>query len=100
MPFPRQVASALVDTDTSVLPGTLAYEEKCQGAKFHSPNPLVLHEVALGSEQVLLCGTCQANLEVLRHLLVHNEGELDWSVRREFGNQIRALAEREWQQSA
>lgn len=100
MPFPRQVASALEDTDTTVLPGTLALESRCQGAKFHSPNPLVLHRVTIGSEEVLLCGTCQTNLEVLRHLLVHNEGELDWPVRREFGNQIRALAEREWQQRA
>lgn len=99
MPFPRQVHSALAETDTSVLPGTLAVEHVCEGAKFHSPNPLVLHRVRIGEQERLLCGTCQANLEVLRHLLVHNDGELDWKVRREFGNQIRALAEMEWTKS-
>lgn len=99
MPFPRRVRSELAQTDTSDLSGDLSYDRVCEGAKFHSPNPLVLHTVSVGTKELLLCGTCRANLEVLRHLLAHNGGELDWPVRREFGNQIRAIAETEWKKN-
>jgi hypothetical protein len=91
--FPKQAAAALAKTDTSVLIGVLATEgRQCEGAKFHSPNPLLLSEVEVRGTVVLLCGTCLANLRVLQHLLVKNDGDLPWPVLRDFGNQIRALA--------
>ena len=93
MTFPKRVQAALAETDCSVLPGSLALGRECVGAKFHSPTPLILNEVEVAPGQVVwLCGTCQANLEVLQHLLVQNDGDLPWPVRREFGNRVRALA--------
>ena len=92
MTFPQQARTALAQTDTSAIEGVLAYDETCDGAKFHSPNPLVLHEVTVGDTRVLLCGTCLANLRVLQHLLAAADGSLPWPVLRDFGNQIRALA--------
>jgi hypothetical protein len=97
MTFPQRVQAALAETDTTGLPGLLALGRACVGAKFHSPNPLILHEVKVGSEALLLCGTCQTNLEVLQHLLVQNGGDLPWQVRREFGNLIRAIALQWWE---
>lgn len=67
----------------------------CQGAKYHSPNPLLVEEVDLPSgETVTLCGTCVDNLRVLQAVMDHHDGEAPWPLRREFGNQIRAIAER------
>lgn len=67
-----------------------AAEHPCEGAKFHSPSPLVtrLHDV-LG---VWLCPTCEANLECFVHLATRSP--LDWPVLREFGNTIRALGQK------
>lgn len=99
MPFPQRVREALAETDCSGLSGVPALDRVCTGAKFHSPTPLLLHEVRLGEgpeQTVWLCGTCCDNLSVLRHLLVQNDGDLPWAVRREFGNLIRAIALREW----
>lgn len=100
MPVPKHVQAALAQTDPSVLSGTLAYDRECAGAKFHSPTPLLLHEVDLGEDSVWLCGTCCSNLSVLRHLLDTHEGDLPWTVRREFGNLIRAIALRSWEAGA
>jgi hypothetical protein len=47
-------------------------------------------------ESVFLCGTCAANLTVLLRLMAASSGELPWEVRREFGNTIRALADKAW----
>ena len=79
----------------------------CEGAKFHSPNPLVVYREPVvpppawsdypEEAYAWLCGTCRANLAVYLTLLVQYEGELDWEVRREFGNRIRALGERGWE---
>lgn len=89
--IPNAIATALRDVAPSTLPGRLvAPELDCEGAAFHSPNPLLLHEIEIGSQTVLLCGTCRANLAVLRALLDHH-GELPWPVRREFGNRLRTL---------
>lgn len=96
MTFPRRVREALEQTDHSSLPGAPATDRECEGAKFHSPSPLVLHSVEVAGETVHLCGTCRENMEVLRHLLVQNGGDLPWPVRREFGNRVRALAEKGW----
>lgn len=101
MSFPQRVQAALAETDCSGLPGVLSLEGECEGAKFHSPTPLILHEVALAPSgagtTALLCATCCDNLRVLQHLLTTNAGDVPWVVRREFGNMIRALALRGWQ---
>lgn len=90
MPVPPLIRERLAAADVERLPGVPA-DEACQGAKHHSPRPLVLHDVALpDGTTVLLCGTCQDNLQTLEFL--RTAGPLDWPVRREFGNQIRALA--------
>lgn len=92
MEFPAPIAEALSETDTSQLPGTIAAPPViCQGAKFHSPRPLLLHELVLeDGRSVYLCGSCQDNLSVLRHLRFAKPN-LDWEVKRSFGNQLRAL---------
>lgn len=100
MPVPKHVQAALAETNTASLPGTLAYGQECAGAKFHSPTPLLLTRVSLGDDSVWLCGTCCANLSVLQHLLATHNGDLPWTVRREFGNLIRAIALRSWEAGA
>lgn len=83
----------------------------CEGAKFHSPRPLFTEEVALvrpdwwpgvntappGAPRASLCGTCRDNLDILLQMLHHADGALDWEIRREFGNDLRALAKRGWE---
>lgn len=79
----------------------------CQGAKYHSPTPLFTTQVALvplawsedahkASATVWLCGTCRDNLDILQQMLYAAEGRLDWHIRREFGNDLRALAVKGW----
>ena len=73
-------------------PGVLADGYRCEGSKFHSPQPLIVTEYDLGEdESVMLCGTCTGNLTVLMSLLEAHKGSLPWEARREFGNMIRAL---------
>lgn len=92
------------------LPGTP--DMKCEGAAFHSPRPLFVHEKRLVLPQwwgespdksywqwapkVLLCGTCADNVNILLQMLHATDGDLDWAIRREFGNALRALAQRGW----
>lgn len=78
-------------------------EHACEGSRFHSPNPLLVHEVDLvpwdGHEKrhtAWLCGTCRGNLWVYQKLLYERHGEIPWEVQRSFGNGIRALAKRGW----
>jgi hypothetical protein len=76
-----------------------AAEHPCEGAKFHSPRPLVtrLNRWLKGRADeisVYLCPTCEANLTVLLHLMRSGITPLDWTVLREFGNQLRALGQR------
>lgn len=70
-----------------------ANERPCEGAKFHSPRPLVTELVKYGNVEAVLCHTCQANLETFLHLS-KSEGGLSWAQLREFGNQLRALGKR------
>jgi hypothetical protein len=91
MTFPNAIKAALRDVDPNTLPGRPTTDgQVCAGAKFHSPTPLVLHEVEINGQPVQLCGTCRSNLGVLRALLTRH-GELPWPVRREFGNRLREL---------
>lgn len=92
MTFPRAIAEALRNVDPDTLPGAIAADAECEGAKFHSPTPLLLHEVALpGDRTAILCGICRDNSSVLSALMVTFAEELEWPVRREFGNRLRAL---------
>lgn len=76
----------------------------CEGAKYHSPMPLVLHLVSLHptdrtnrSREALLCAVCIDNLRTLQRLQVASNNDIPWPVLREFANQIRALARRGWE---
>jgi hypothetical protein len=66
----------------------------CEGAKFHSPTPLVTicYELPSG-RQVWLCPTCEMNLKCFTWLYKHAPHQLSWDVMREFGNTIRLLGQ-------
>lgn len=64
----------------------------CEGAKFHSPSPIVLHEVDLPDGRIVpLCGVCRDNLTILQRL-IEAQPDLPWATQREFGNKLRSLA--------
>jgi hypothetical protein len=86
------IAAALDAGNRGKLPGRINDDELCQGAKFHSPTPLVVHAVTVSGRE-WLCATCRDNLAVFRHLLAEAGGSLPWPVARCFGNRLRALAE-------
>lgn len=106
MPLPSNLSDLLVGSDVD-LPGdaTVGNGHQCEGAKYHSPSPLVVHRVPLVDDPlqsrpehwVFLCGTCEDNLNVLMSVLRLCEGDVPWPVRREFGNLIRSVAERGWE---
>jgi hypothetical protein len=102
MTFPEKLATA-VSVAGLVAPdgGWFAIVDECEGARFHSPNPLVLRKVFLAPDgtgiTANVCGTCADNLTVLQRLLVKCDGDVDWPVRREFGNLVRALAQKGWE---
>lgn len=93
-----------------VLPG--ADDFACEGAKYHSPRPLFVSDTSLVSRKwwpedsphatwvmaprAWLCGTCRDNLDILLQMLHTGDGDLAWAIRREFGNEIRALATKGW----
>lgn len=91
-----------IRTEGLAVPGS---DAACEGAQFHSPRPLVTRLVRLvpedwgvpGSPEVYLCGTCAANLRVLTEMLHATDGELAWPIRREFGNDLRALGMQAWE---
>lgn len=101
MTFPERLATALDEAGITPETGSFARETDCEGARFHSPNPLVIREVCLAPDNegvsALLCGTCADNLAVLQSLLLRHDGDVEWPVRREFGNLVRALALRGWE---
>lgn len=87
-------------------------DSPCEGARHHSPRPLfTVHSPLVRREwwpefrsagfvmapKASLCGTCRDNLDILLQMLHHADGDLDWEIRREFGNNIRALAKRGWE---
>lgn len=115
-PFPQHIKDALFPVIHETLrhasegpsgKPVLSTKADCEGAKFHSPNPLVLYYEPIvptsvwsdcpDDAHVWLCGNCRANLAVYISLLVEHQGVLEWPVRREFGNRIRALGERGWE---
>lgn len=106
MALPTNTAGFVSGNAVDFLPGET--EEPCAGAKFHSPRPLFTQRTRLVLEgwddrlwtrapAAYLCGTCRDNLVMLLTLLYTSNGDLDWEIRREFGNDLRALAEKGWQ---
>jgi len=101
--FPAKLATAIDDVTIEVpRAGRFTRDEvECLGARFHSPSPLVVVEVPLApdgvGETAWLCGTCSDNLAVLQALLREYDGNVEWPVRREFGNAVRALALKGWE---
>lgn len=102
MPLP-EYTRALLGAGGWRLPGN--GEVECEGSKFHSPTPLFVTKVPLvprdwpapaGVPMVSLCGTCRDNLTSLQQILLLTDGTVPWQVRREFGNTIRALADKGW----
>lgn len=70
----------------------------CEGAKYHSPTPLVVEPVLLSATMtVMLCGTCRDNVGTFLALMTASNGSLPWEVRREFGNLIRSLGQSAWE---
>lgn len=111
MTLPKNTEAYLYKGGDYHLPGE--HEEACEGAVFHSPRPLFVHEQLLVDQQwwpmeiqhkvydkaprAYLCGTCRDNLYLLLQMLHASDGTLDWEIRREYGNLLRALALRGWQ---
>lgn len=93
--IPGEVLALVKDTPSAELPGLLAETHGCQGAKFHSPRPMVVHPFRVdgpsGERVIHLCGTCEDNVRLLTALM--RATEVPWRVRRCFGNQVRNVAE-------
>lgn len=109
MPLPPHTADLLSHADTSLWDWPGDEMQVCEGSRFHSPTPMfVLSERFIPfvwnrsisdqhrEERVWLCGTCQDNLRILQQIWWECRGDVPWEVRREFGNQIRALVVRAW----
>lgn len=109
MALPEHTAALLYAGGSWRLPG--ADDQACEGARFHSPTPLFVEDTRIvpvmwlsdlkinpgvAPECVWLCGTCRDNLAILTQIYKAAEGRVPWKVRREFGNSLRALAERGW----
>lgn len=103
--LPEKTKEMLYREGTWKLPGE--DDVACEGAKFHSPRPLFCRNTRLVRQdwdqrlwtfapQAWLCGTCRDNLDILLQMLYATDGDLPWEVRREFGNDLRALSKKGW----
>lgn len=104
--IPEHTRNLLYASGTWRLPGDDT--ATCEGAKFHSPTPMFTHDVplipaewdaaisAMHSPRAYLCGVCRDKLLILQQILAAHDGKVPWEVRREFGNEVRALALRGW----
>jgi len=96
----NRARSVLIDAALAVHGTPSAWDARasvhpCEGAKFHSPSPLITRkfvDTRVGPE-VWLCPTCTVNLECFLYL-AEAEPKMDWSHLREFGNTIRELGQR------
>lgn len=109
MALPEHTSRLIYASGEWTLPG--ADDMPCEGARFHSPTPLFTEFTRLVPEAWLvgyginpsvlpqtawLCGTCRDNLAILQQIYLASNGDVPWAVRREFGNDLRALASRGW----
>lgn len=88
----REVLQLIQDTPSAELPGIPAHDHDCQGSKFHSPRPMIVHRLEMPTrpgEHLYLCGTCLDNVSLLTAL--EQATTVPWNTRRCFGNTIRAL---------
>lgn len=91
--IPQDVLELVEGSPDLDLPGIPACKHECEGSRFHSPRPMLVRPFAMPDApggMMYLCGTCADNVHLLLALL--NQGEVPWSVRRYFGNIIRAVA--------
>jgi hypothetical protein len=100
-PLPRNHGSQAVETalDELGLPSDSDLvrfsRHQCQGAKFHSPRPLVVRSYETYDGGVIhLCPVCRDNIDMYDYLIGCYKGDLPWPVRREFGNVLREAARR------
>lgn len=110
--LPKAVREHLYDGQSLwMLPGN--DDVACAGARHHSPRPLFTNFVRLALREwwpedypyaawvmapdAALCGTCADNLTMLLRIYHAADGTPPWPVRREFGNDLRALAEQGWE---
>lgn len=108
--LPPHTAEMLYKGGSWHLPGDDTGE--CEGSIFHSPRPLFTDWYRLAKREwwpadypvaawafaptANLCGTCRDNVDILLQMLHATNGDLDWAIRREFGNTLRALATKGW----
>lgn len=83
--------------DRHPIPGEGRWGESCEGSEYHSPRPLLVRTFTVAGTVVRLCGTCEDNVRVFLSLMTASTGTLPWSVRREFGNRVRALGMSAWE---
>lgn len=87
-----EVLAQIEESPRAELPGITTDQHECQGSKFHSPRPMVVHPFPMPhapGELIYLCGTCSDNVRLL--LALQEQGEVPWRVKRCFGNLIRAV---------
>lgn len=66
----------------------------CQGARHHSPTPLVTScYVPFPDRQIWLCPTCLSKLQVFIYLHKTEPAAMTWEVMQQFGNAIRMLGQ-------
>jgi hypothetical protein len=95
--IPGEVIGLIKETSSIILPGLPTDQHECQGAKFHSPRPMIVQSFEISrstgqDEIVYLCGTCTDNVKVLLALLRARNGDVPWTVKRCFGNLVRGVA--------
>lgn len=91
--IPGEVLAQIEAFPDMELPGIPTQAHECQGSKFHSPRPMVVHPFPMPQtpgEKIYLCGTCSDNVRLL--LALQAQGEVPWPVKRCFGNLVRAVA--------
>jgi hypothetical protein len=93
--IPGEVLELIKGTPSLELPGLPAEGDlSCDGARFHSPRPMVVHAFRSAGEDaktIHLCGTCADNVHLLMNLI--KVGKVPWAARRCFGNTVRRVAE-------
>lgn len=114
MSVPPTIARLVSQAGALGLPGLLAVADSaCEAAKHHSPRPLLVRAYRVSVEgvnpididqdepgAVTMCGTCADNVEVAVALFASHGGVLPWQARREFGNLVRAIAQRPFEETA
>ena|SRR6476646_5339645 len=113
MSVPPTILSLIQKINGLPLPGILAESDvACEAAKHHSPRPLIVHEFEVLPDglrtiesvedvpgSVWLCATCADNVRVALALFASHGGSLPWEARREFGNLVRAIAQRAYKET-